>query len=94
MREKAVFRLGTAANVATSGTSAASAAFPDQTYEVRVAVTEATYVRIGDGTPTAVVGDTLMSAGSVEYFRCSPGQRVAGRQVSTGGLMNVTPLTY
>jgi hypothetical protein len=94
MRERAVFRLGTAENVTTSGTSAASSAIPAQHYEVRVYCTEATYVRVGDGTPTAVVGDTLVGAGGVEYFRCSPGQRVAGLQVSTGGIMNVTPLTY
>jgi hypothetical protein len=94
MRERAVFRLGTGENVTTSGTSAASTAFPSQTYEIRVAVTEATYVRVGDGTPTAVAGDTLMHAGATEYFRVSPGQKIAGLQVSTGGIMNVTPLTY
>lgn len=94
MREKAVFRLGTGQNVTTSGTSAASTAFGAQTYEIRVAVTEAAYVRVGDGTPTAVTGDTLMAAGSVEYFRVSPGQKIAAIQVSTGGIMNVTELTY
>lgn len=93
-REMAAFRLGAAANVTTSGTSAASSAFGSQTYEIRVSVTEATYVRVGDGTPTAVAGDTLMHAGSVEYFRVTPGQKVAGLQVSTGGIMNVTELTY
>lgn len=94
MREKAILRFGTAENVTTSGTSAASSAIPAQYQEVRIHCTEATYVRVGDGTPTAIVGDTLIPAGGTEYVRVSPGQKVAGIQVSTGGIMNITPLTY
>src|SRR5260370_37675568 len=73
-------RLGAAQNIATSTTSAASTAFASTTYQIRVVVDVATRVRIGDGTPTAVVADTLLPATGRNISRS--GQRKRSRSSS------------
>ena len=70
-------RLGAAQNIATSTTSAASTAFASTTYQIRVVVDVATRVRIGDGTPTAVLADTLLPPNWPEYFTVGPSQKIA-----------------
>ena len=84
-------RLGTAANVSLSTTSAASSAFGSQTYQVLLVATAASNVRIGDGTPVAVTTDTLLPANMPMVFTVSPGQKVAGVTASTATL-SVTEL--
>jgi hypothetical protein len=76
-------RLGTAQEVALSDTSAASAAFGSETWQIRVAVADVTGTptsvrfRIGDGTPTAVAADPVLPTECPEYFTVTPGQRIA-----------------
>jgi hypothetical protein len=76
-------RLGAVQEVALSGTSAASAAFGPETFQVRLTVADITGTpssvrfRIGDGTPTAVAADPALSTSVAEYFTVTPGQKVA-----------------
>jgi len=85
-------RLGAAQNVALTATSAASAAFGTQTYNVLLVATVASNVRISDGTPVAVVTDTLLPPNFPMVFVCNPGQKVAGVTASSATL-SVTELS-
>lgn len=85
-------RLGTAANVSLTTSSAASAAFGTQTYQVLLVATAASNIRIGDGTPTAVTTDTLLPANVPMVFTVTPGQKVAGVTATTATL-SVTELS-
>jgi hypothetical protein len=86
-------RLGAAQNIATSTTSAASAAFASTTYQIRVVADVATRIRIGDGTPTAVAADTLLPANIPEYFTTGPSQKIAAILASGTGNLSVTEIT-
>ena len=66
-------RLGITTVIATSVGSQATAAFGVQTYQVRVAATTASFIKISDGTPSASSGDVLMPANSWDYFTVTPG---------------------
>ena len=76
-------RLGAAQEVTLSNTTAASAVFGAQTYQIRVAVTDITGTptsvrfRTGDGTPTALATDSVLPTNWTEYFTVSPGQKIA-----------------
>jgi hypothetical protein len=48
-------------------------------------------IRIGDGTPTAVVADTLLPPNWPEYFTVGPSQKIAAI-LGTGNL-SVTEIT-
>ena len=86
-------RLGAAQNIATSTTSAASTAFGAQTRQIRICADVATRYRVGDGTPTAVTGDSLLPANWVEYVSCSPGQKIAAILGTGTGNLSVTEIT-
>jgi hypothetical protein len=87
-------RISTVHTFTMSGTSQATAAFGAQTYRVRVATnTQPAFVTIGDGTPTAANTDSVLPAGWVEDFDCSPGQKLAVLQAGTAGTLTVTELT-
>jgi hypothetical protein len=92
-------RLGAAQSFAfnaAGGASNASAPFGAQTYQIRVSIsgtgfvagTGGVRVRIGDGTPAAVITDTFIPNIAVEYFTVTPGQRIAvlGNDAGTGNL--------
>jgi hypothetical protein len=72
-------RLGTKNNVAvaTTSTSVASTAFSAQTYQIRVAAPAACFVKVDDGTPTAVATDAYLPPNWVEYITVSPGQKIS-----------------
>lgn len=63
-----------------------------QTRKVRVVVTSAAYVKVGDS-PTATTSDVYMPADAPEYFTCTPGQKVSAIQVSAAGTLHVTEIT-
>lgn len=85
-------RLGTHQSVAYTGTAGTiSNGVGAQTYAVRVIVTSAAYVKIGDS-PTATTSDVYMPAGIAESFTITPGQKVSAIQVSAGGTLHVTEL--
>ena len=86
-------RLGTAQNIATSVTSAASAAFGSETFQVLLVADVATRVRIGDSTPTAVTTDTLLPANTLMYCTVTPGQQVAAILGTGTGNLSVTELS-
>ena len=78
--------------VAISGSSAASSAFASQTTIVRVVSTTDCFIRF-DANPTATSSHMYLPAGVVEYFRVTPGHKVAGIQRSAAGNLYVTEMT-
>jgi hypothetical protein len=90
MDRRVTARLGASQNLASTGTSSATAAFGAQTLYVRVLATAAVQVRISDGTPTAVTTDTALAPNIPEYFIVTPGQKLASIGTAT---VNVTELT-
>lgn len=83
---------GASQNVTIGAASAQSTAFGAGVFDVRVVATVACYVRV-DTNPTAVTTDTYLPAGVPEYFRVSPGQKMAVIQASAGGTLNITEMT-
>lgn len=71
-------RIGTINNVTvTTATSAASAAFGSQTWQIRIAATGACNYKIDYGSPTAAATDALLPQNWVEYVKVSPSQKIA-----------------
>lgn len=62
--------------VNSSGTSAQSAAFADSIYYVRVISDAACHIEFGSN-PTATTSTIYLPAEDVEYFKVSPGEKVA-----------------
>lgn len=83
-------RLGTHQSAAYTGTAGTiTNAISDQVVKIRVVVTSAAYVKVGNS-PTATTADPYMPADSVEYFTVSAGMKVSAIQVSAGGTLHVT----
>ena len=62
--------------VTSSGTSAQSAAFADNIYYVRVVADAACHIEFGSN-PTATTSKVYVPADDIEYFKVSPGEKVA-----------------
>jgi len=62
--------------VISSGTSAQSAAFADNIYYVRVVADAACHIEFGTS-PTATTSKVYVPADDIEYFKVSPGEKVA-----------------
>jgi hypothetical protein len=62
--------------VISSGTSAQSAAFADNIYYVRVVADAACHIEFGTS-PTATTSKIYVPADDIEYFKVSPGEKVA-----------------
>jgi len=62
--------------VTSSGTSAQSAAFADNIYYVRVVADAACHIEFGSS-PTATTSKVYVPADDIEYFKVSPGEKVA-----------------
>jgi hypothetical protein len=62
--------------VTSSGTSAQSAAFADNIYYVRVVADAACHIEFGTS-PTATTSKVYVPADDIEYFKVSPGEKVA-----------------
>jgi hypothetical protein len=85
-------RLGTHQSAAYTGTAGTiTNAIGSGSYKVRVVVTSAAYVKVGDS-PTATSSDVYMAADAPEYFSCTPGQKVSAIQVSSSGTLHVTEI--
>lgn len=83
-------RWGTTQNVAYTGTAGTVATgVSASVYKIRVIVTTAAFVKVGDGT-AATNADAYMAAGAAEYLTCTPGQKVSAIQVASGGTLYVT----
>jgi len=81
--------------ITTSGTSQQSAAFGNNTSEIRVVCSAACHINIGEN-PTAAATDNngmLLPANVVEYFHVTPGQRIAVIQDSAAGTFCVSEMT-
>lgn len=64
-----------------------------QTYVVLIVVTTDAYIQIAKS-PTATSSDTLITANTPLMFRIRPGEKVSAIQLSSGGTMYVSELTY
>ena len=62
--------------ITSSGTSAQSAAFADNIYYVRVVADAACHIEFGTS-PTATTSKVYVPADDIEYFKVSPGEKVA-----------------
>jgi hypothetical protein len=81
--------LGTSQVKAYTTTAAIDNPIGSGVNKVRVVVTSAAYIKIGQS-PTATNSDVYMPADSPEYFTIRPGEKVAAVQVSAGGNLHVT----
>ncbi len=86
-------RLETHQSVAYTGTAGTiSNVVGTGCFKVRVVVTSAAYVKIGNS-PTATTSDVYMPADSPEYFTITPGQKVSAMQVSGAGTLHVNEIS-
>jgi hypothetical protein len=86
------YRQSSHQKVAFTGTAGTiTNGFGTQTKTVRVIVTSAAFVKIGNS-PTATSSDMYMAANVPEYFTVSPGQKASAIQVSAGGDLHVTEM--
>jgi hypothetical protein len=87
-------RLGTNYAIASStGGAVATSAISGQIYQVRVATLAAAFVKVGDGTPVAGVTDALLPANQVDYFTCTPGQKVSVLGTGAASQTTVTEMS-
>ena len=88
-----VYRMdGTTQSISTSGTSAAiTSAVGTQTRAVRIHATKACFITCG-ASPTATTSHTFLPDGHTEYFRITPGQKVAAIQSAEAGTVYVTEM--
>jgi hypothetical protein len=84
-------RIGTANNVAYTGTAGSVGPVGSQTYKVRVLVTTDAFVTTDGSTPSGTSG-AYVPSGAPEYFTITPGQTIKAVQVSTGGTLYVTEI--
>lgn len=79
---------GTVQTLSVTGTSAAitNAVTSDI---IRIVCTQDCFIVFGTA-PTATTSDTFILANSVEYFRISPGEKVAAIRSTTSGTLYVT----
>ena len=82
---------GASQSVATSGSSAQSAAFGTDTTVVRLMASQDVYLAFGSN-PTATSTGLHLPAGVPEYFAVTAGEKVAALQVSAAGALNVVEM--
>jgi hypothetical protein len=89
-------RFITNTNFTLTTASQATAAVGTQTYCVRVATNSAVttcFVKVGDGTPTATTAsDAILGSNVVDYFACTPGQKVAVIGGTAAGIVSVSEM--
>jgi len=86
-------RIGTHQSIAYTGTAGTVAnVISAGVYKVRVCASSACYIAIGVA-PTATTAGIYMPADTVEYFTCSPGEKVSAIQHSAGGTLHVTEIS-
>lgn len=77
----------------STATSQATNAFGAQTYIIRVATLgQPGFIRIGDGTPTAVATDPVIGANQIDYFVVTPGQKLAVLAAGTAAVITITEM--
>jgi hypothetical protein len=83
-------RLGTVQVIATTASSATSAAFGSQTYMIRVVGNTAFHYKVVDSSGAAATTDSYMPANWADEVRVNPGQKISTIRASTGGLVTAT----
>ncbi len=59
---------------------------------IRLAATQACYVRVGNGAQTAVAGDLLVQPADSVILAVRNCNNIAALQVTTGGVLQISPL--
>lgn len=88
-------RIGTVQNLATTtATSTSTSALNSQTAIIRVAVTQDTYLTIGEAgaNATATNASLLLTAGTTEYYAVEGLEKVAALGVTAAGVVSVMEL--
>ena len=78
--------------VSASGTSAQSAAFAASIYFVRIVSDEDCFIEFGSN-PTSTTSKIFLPSKDVEYFKVSPGEKVAVILASGTGNLHVSQLS-
>lgn len=87
------FKHTTTQVITTGSASAASAAFGDQTYAVRVVCTAACHISFGPA-PVATANDALLAPNTYgEFIGVVPGSKIAAIQDAAAGKLYVTELS-
>ena len=94
MKSPTTFKIGTTQTVAVGASSAASSnVIGSQTNEIRLVSSVDAYVEMNAASPTAASTSIILPAFTVEYFRVTPGTKVAFLRVgSVTGTARVTEL--
>ena len=89
------FKTSEAQNVSYTGTAGNSTAFgsTNRTQIVRVVCTTDAYVAVGNGVTATTTNGAYFAAGIPDYIKVAEGERISAIQVSTGGSLNITPLS-
>lgn len=88
-------KIGTVHNLAiTSATSTSTSALNSQTGIIRVAVTQDTYLTIGqpEANATATNASMLLTGGTTEFYAVEGLEKVAALAVSTAGVVSIMEL--
>lgn len=96
MVDDAITVFKTGSNIAFNATSA-NTAIPTTNAGiapnfVRLASTQACYVKVGKGAQTAVAGDLLIQPADSVVLRVAGTDNIAAIQVSAGGVLQISPL--
>lgn len=96
MLEDAITVFKTGSNIAF-GAASASVAIPATQggiapNYVRLASTQACYVKVGKGAQTAVAGDLLIQPADSVVLKVAGVDTIAALQVTTGGVLQISPL--
>jgi len=94
--EGAVVVVATGVNITTSAASA-SATIPlmssgEVPRYIRITASTGAYVRIGNGTPTAVNTDMMVQPGDAVIIAVCNSTKIAALQVTAAGVVQVSPL--
>ena len=96
MVDDAITVFKTGSNIAFNATSSNVAIPTAQSGQapkfVRLAATQACYVKIGNGTQTAAAGDLLVQPADSVILRVAGVNNIAAIQVSAGGVLQISPL--
>lgn len=79
--------------LALSGTAAHTTAAPAGVIAARVVALSDAWVREGAGAVAAANTSMRLPAGTIEYLRVRPGDRISAIQAASGGTVDVTWMT-
>src|SRR5262245_38465385 len=90
-------RFVTTTNFTVATSAQTTAAVGSQTYHVRVSTNSAVttvFVKVGDGAVAATTAsDAIMGANQIDYFTCTPGQKVSVIGGTAAGIVSISEMS-